>query len=240
MSWNVCRHHPNASGSPVHQHNWTIKQPLFCPKVLKFETPTVHLSSVIHFRVCPTQQEKTAEWSARVYVYVRVRACSGRGEGAGLFPEAAEPSLPDIWAWVKRGAKHRMDQSQQLTDLLLAVKKRLDSHLPHSQALGSLFSAEVKSLFSMYLGTQQWQQRFFHPEVTEIRILLRCIRSKLPPLRGHKGRYRMSPAFVVVLLAAVSSLFTLCVRVEGKIQPTSSRCVSAHPLKRIWGSKRTF
>lgn len=233
MSWNVSRHHPNASGSPVRQHNWTIKQPLFCPKVLKFETPTVHLSGLSD----SARRDSRVECAC---LCVCARACSGRGEGAGLFPEAAEPSLPDIWAWVKRGAKYRMDQSQQLTDLLLAVKKRLDSHLPHCQALGSLFPAEVKSLFSMYLGTQQWRPRFFHPEVTEIRILLRCIRSKLPPLRGHKGRYRMSPAFVVVLLAAVSSFFTLCVRVEGKIQPTSSRCVSAHPLKRIWGSKRTF
>lgn len=59
------------------------KQPLFCPKLYKFETSVINWSGVAHFRylACPNtrRDSKTA----------RVRACSGRGEEDGLFPEAA-------------------------------------------------------------------------------------------------------------------------------------------------------
>ncbi|CAG12642.1 unnamed protein product [Tetraodon nigroviridis] len=57
--------------------------------------------------------------------------------------------------------------------------------------------ATLLNLFTKYRMPQR---------VAEIRILLRCIRSELPPLRGHEGRHRMDPAFVVVLLAAVGAL----------------------------------
>ena len=77
------------------QRTQTIKPPLFCLQVLKFEAHTVHLSGVINFRSCPTQQDGTAETLACVYVHVpeRVRVCV-----VGVERELACSLKPLSWA----------------------------------------------------------------------------------------------------------------------------------------------